>query len=197
MFKDGTTASNAYILRQVGHTSYIVQDTALSHAPEIVFMVNASNVSGGVGSVLPGQCYINATPFGGVAQPCSKIQQFRLSVFNADGSLSNYTWQTFPASLPTQATLVATMEHALPTNTVAPVASGAGVHGATVSVTNGTWVGDPTIVYTYQWLLNAQPIAGASSNTYVTTVAGTYSCNVIGTNNYGTSTATSNTQTMS
>lgn len=43
---------------------------------------------------------------------------------------------------------------AAPSNTAAPVASGDAVTGETVSVTGGTWTGNPTPVLTYQWQVN-------------------------------------------
>ena len=58
-FIDGTTATSAYIIKQTGSSAYIVQDSAMTHAPEIVFMVNAASVS----TLLPGQCFILATPY--------------------------------------------------------------------------------------------------------------------------------------
>lgn len=101
-FADGTTSTSAYIVKQTGSTAYVVQDVALAHAPEIVFMVNAT----AVGSLLPGQCFILATPFGGSARPCEKITQFRLSLYEADGTIGNYSWSTIPANAAGQADLV-------------------------------------------------------------------------------------------
>lgn len=92
-FADGTTATDAYIVKQSGDRAYMVQDTAKTHAPEIVFMVNAS----AVGDLMPGQCFITATPFGGSALPCEKIAQYKLSVYAADGTIDSYTWSTQPA----------------------------------------------------------------------------------------------------
>jgi len=100
-FADGTTATSAYIIKQTGANAYVVQDSAKSHAPEIVFMVNATST----GALKPGQCFITATPFGGSARPCEKIQQFRVSVYNADGSIGNYSWSRQPATALGQANL--------------------------------------------------------------------------------------------
>lgn len=100
-FADDTTASSAYIVKQTGSNAYMVQDSAKSHAPEIVFMVNALDVA----DLLPGQCYITATPFGGSAVACKKISQFRVSTFEADGSIGNYSWSTQPATAAGQADL--------------------------------------------------------------------------------------------
>lgn len=101
-FADGTTATSDFIIKQTGSTAYIVQDSALSHAAEIVFMVNATDVTG----LNPGECFILATPFGGSARPCSKIAQYRLDIFEADGSIGSYSWSTIPAAAPGEADLI-------------------------------------------------------------------------------------------
>lgn len=101
-FADGTTASDAYIVKQVGSTSYVVQDAAQTHAAETVFMVNAT----ALGSLLPGQCYILAKPYGASTLPCEKIAQFRLSVYNANGTTSSYQWSSLPAKNINQADLI-------------------------------------------------------------------------------------------
>jgi len=101
-FADGTTASGAYIVKQTGSAAYIVQDTAMTHDPEIVFMVNAT----ALGGLLPGQCYITAMPFGTVTPvPCAKIAQFRVDLYEADGSIDSYSWSLQPASEAGQADL--------------------------------------------------------------------------------------------
>lgn len=104
-FADNTTATSAYIVKQTGFNAYVVQDTALAHAPEIVFMVNANALA----ALLPGQCFITATPFGGAALPCYKIAQFRVDIFNTANSVpretgapvpdptTSYSWSTQPA----------------------------------------------------------------------------------------------------
>ena len=97
-WKDGTTATNAYIVSQTGSAAYMVSDGTKS---EIAFMVNAT----AVGTLKPGQCFITATPFGGVARPCKKIAQFRLDLYEADGSIKSYTWSTIPATKQGQADL--------------------------------------------------------------------------------------------
>lgn len=116
-FADGSTATNAYIVKQTGSSAYVVQDTAMIHAPEIVFIVNADST----GALLPGQCFINATPFGGAALPCSKIAQFRVDIFNVANTvptvtggnisvdaagITSYSWSTMPADAPGEADLV-------------------------------------------------------------------------------------------
>jgi len=99
---DNTTATNAYIVKQTGSAAYVVSDGTKS---EIVFMVNAN----AVGALLPGQCFITATPFGGAPLPCAKIAQFRVDIFNVANTvpqetgapiniaITSYSWSTQPA----------------------------------------------------------------------------------------------------
>ena len=99
-FADGTTATSAYIIKQTGHSAYVVRDSADAHAAEIVFMVNATSLSG----LKAGECFITATPFGGLAAPCAKISQFRDDIFEA-GTVNSYRWGVETASAVGQATL--------------------------------------------------------------------------------------------
>jgi hypothetical protein len=114
MFSDGVTATNAYILSQTGSAAYMVQDAAKTHKPEILFMVNAASTA----ALLPGQCFINATPFGGTALPAETIAQYRISLYNVPNtvpmvtgapavqSVSNYKWSTIPATKAGEADLI-------------------------------------------------------------------------------------------
>lgn len=95
---DGTTATGAYIVKQTGDRAYIVSNGTKT---EPVFMVNAT----AVGGLLPGQCFITATPFNGSARPCEKIAQYRLSIYEADGTINDYSWSTIPATKVGQADL--------------------------------------------------------------------------------------------
>jgi hypothetical protein len=96
---DGTTDVDSYIVKQTGDTAYVVSNGTKS---EILFLANASNVA----DLMPGQCFILATPFGGSALPCVKIAQFRLSVYAADGTIDSYSWSTIPADAFGQADLI-------------------------------------------------------------------------------------------
>lgn len=83
----------------------------------------------------------------------------------------------------------------LPVNTVAPVVSGTGVVGQTLTTTDGTWSGTLPITFTYQWQRNSSPISGATSQTYVlvSADAGTnVRCVVTATNINGSASAASN-----
>lgn len=86
-----------------------------------------------------------------------------------------------------------------PSNTVAPVVSGTPEVGQTLSVTNGTWAGSPTINYTYNWKSSTDGATftsiGNATNSYVITegdVDKTFQVEVTGTNTVGNAKATSN-----
>lgn len=108
---DNTTATNAYIVKQTGSAAYVVSNGVKA---EICFMVNAN----GLGALLPSQCYINVTPFGGSALPSETIAQYRVSTYDVPNSVarevgdpavspvSNYSWSTVPATQRGQADLI-------------------------------------------------------------------------------------------
>lgn len=82
-----------------------------------------------------------------------------------------------------------------PRNTVAPVASGTGTVGQTLSVTNGTWTAGGAITYAYQWLRAGVVIAGANAATYLLAAGDsgkTVSCTVTATYSGYSNAATSN-----
>ena len=58
-----------------------------------------------------------------------------------------------------------------PTNVEAPVLSGVEAIGSTLSVTTGTWTGDETITYTYDWKSSTDGITftstGVTANSYL------------------------------
>jgi len=86
-----------------------------------------------------------------------------------------------------------------PVNTVAPVISGTPTVGQTLSSTTGTWTGNPTPTYTYQWKRNGSNIASATSSTYILVQADAtfaITCAVTGTNVVGAAEATSNSLTI-
>lgn len=82
-----------------------------------------------------------------------------------------------------------------PVNDIAPVGSGYNQVGQVVSSTNGTWHGTPVISFTYQWLRDGVPIAGATMSTYVIIapdVSKDIVCRVTATNGIGSTSADSN-----
>ncbi len=101
-FSDGATFTEAYIIKQTGSAAYMVQDNNMTHAPEKVFLANASDVN----FLSPGQCFILATPFNGSPFPCAKITQFRVDLYEANGAMGSYSWSTIPAINIGQADLV-------------------------------------------------------------------------------------------
>jgi hypothetical protein len=82
-----------------------------------------------------------------------------------------------------------------PTSSAAPVASGTGTVGQTLSVTNGTWNFAP-VSYRYQWQRAGLAIPGAINPTYIVQTADTggnlITCMVAASNQAGFGTAVSN-----
>ncbi len=129
-------------------------------------------------------------------KPRAKNDHVRWTVTLAALLRQSETDATLPAH-------VVTDGNAPPVNTIAPVASGAVTIGGSLTCTDGTWTGDPTIVYTYQWQRAATfdgggsfaNIGGATASGYTPVVADIgYDLRraVTGTNGAGASTAYSN-----
>jgi hypothetical protein len=80
-----------------------------------------------------------------------------------------------------------------PQNTAAPVVSGTGIVGNTLSTTNGTWTGAQT--YAYQWMRGGTNIFGANNATYILQPpdsGASVSCSVTAMNGFGEASALSN-----
>lgn len=183
---DGTTSTNAYIVKQTGSRKYVVSNGTKT---EPVFMVNATSVGG----LQAGQCFILATPFGGSARPCEKIAQFRVSIYEANGEVNDYSWSTQPAAAPGQADLITLAELGYPINTVLPVVSGTIQVGQTISTTDGTWTGDAPITYSYVWLDDGEE-TGVTTSSFIPDEAwlgSMVSVRVTATNSVGSATVTS------
>jgi hypothetical protein len=56
---------------------------------------------------------------------------------------------------------------AAPVNTVLPLITGTPTVGQTLSVSTGTWTGNPAPTFTYQWAVNGVDVMGATMSTYV------------------------------
>lgn len=77
-----------------------------------------------------------------------------------------------------------------PTMTVAPAITddGSPAVGETITVSTGTFTGDATITYTYQWFAGGVAITGATTNSYELTaseVGKIITCRVVATNDSG------------
>jgi 5-hydroxyisourate hydrolase-like protein (transthyretin family) len=103
------------------------------------------------------------------------------------------------------AAINAAMVPSAPFNTVAPSVSGTPTVGSLLSCASGSWTGEPelalslgwplTTPFTYQWLRDGGPIAGASSDAHVVQAADvghTLVCEVTATNVAGRASAKSN-----
>lgn len=84
-----------------------------------------------------------------------------------------------------------------PANTVAPAITGAAAPGQTLTCATGTWTGDGTLAYTYQWLRGTAQVATGS--TYVVTAADigqSLTCTVTANSAYGGSSTASSPMTV-
>jgi len=84
---------------------------------------------------------------------------------------------------------------AAPANTVAPAITGTAEVGETLTTTNGTWTGVPTVTYTRQWYADGVAIEGATGTTRVLAsgeLGKVITVRVTGTNSAGAATALSN-----
>jgi len=82
-----------------------------------------------------------------------------------------------------------------PINSVAPVISGNTTRGSTLTTTNGTWFGNPSPTFTYQWFRGNTPIPNQTNMTYVIELADggqPITCRVTGTNSIGSGVGISN-----
>lgn len=92
------------------------------------------------------------------------------------------------------ATAAVTAALAAPVNTAIPVISGTAQDGQTLTATTGTWTGNPTPTYAYQWKRAGTNISGATSSTYLIVTAdvgNTLTVAVTATNSQGSASATS------
>jgi len=95
--------------------------------------------------------------------------------------------------------IITAQTYSLPSNTIAPVISGTTTLGSVLTSTTGTWTGNPSPTFSYEWTRNGLPILGATSSTYTLMVADSnanINCFVDATNALGTSTQISNTITV-
>lgn len=82
-----------------------------------------------------------------------------------------------------------------PSNTIAPVISGATALGSVLTSTTGTWTGIPAPTFSYQWKRGITNITSATNSTYTLVVgdsAQNITCVVTATNTSGSANATSN-----
>jgi hypothetical protein len=132
----------------------------------------------------------------GVTNVGTSVNTYTLVHADAGSTITCVVTPTNTAGAGSAATSAATATVVeAPTNTVAPVISGTTQSGSTLTTTNGTWQGDATITFAYQWKADGVSIGGATSSTFVLTgtqVGANITCVVTGTNSVGSQTATSN-----
>jgi hypothetical protein len=123
---------------------------------------------------------------------------YTLVIADSNASItSEVTAINASGSTPATSNAITAQTYTAPANTVAPVISGTTTLGSTLTSTTGTWTGNPSPTYAYQWKRGATNI-GTNSSTYVLVLADSaaaITCVVTATNALGSSNATSNTIT--
>lgn len=95
----GTAVGTGYIVEQKGSRKYKVN---IGGVVGDVFLVNKS-VNG---DLADGEGFILVTPFGGSAEPVSKLTQYRVNTFKADGSFGSYKWGASAAGAAGEASII-------------------------------------------------------------------------------------------
>lgn len=89
-----------------------------------------------------------------------------------NGANEDFDLEVFTLALQQEELVVApTSGGVAPYVTAVPAITGTATVGQTLTLGNGTWSGDATITYTYDWFANNVQISGAAVSTYVLTSA--------------------------
>ena len=116
---------------------------------------------------------------------------------HSNGGVEDFDLDTFTLGFVQEEIIVApTSGGNAPVLTASPVVTGTAEVGETLSCSNGTFTGDATITYDFQWFANGTSVAGATSSTYELTSADlgkVFSCRVMAKNASGNAFGFSNT----
>jgi hypothetical protein len=136
--------NQTYILNQHVTTSFSCADAASPAGPGIASCTDNNGGSGTSGT-------LNTSTAG-------TGQTYTVTATSKDGQK-------------TTASITYSVVYVPPTNSALPVVSGIAQQGDTLTTTNGTWSGDPTPTYTYQWERcqngSCSDISGATASSYV------------------------------
>lgn len=94
--------------------------------------------------------------------------------------------------------VITAQTYSIPFNTIAPVISGTTTLGSVLTSTTGTWTGNPSPTFAYEWYRNGLFIFGATSSTYTLMVGDSnanINCVVTAINVLGSESSVSNTIT--
>ncbi|HEY7891756.1 MAG TPA: carboxypeptidase regulatory-like domain-containing protein [Solirubrobacteraceae bacterium] len=110
----------------------------------------------------------------------------------AEADLVQVTAPNLTAAI--NAALAPAVQVAPPSDLTPPAISGAPSVGAELSCADGLWAGNPAPSFTYSWLRDGSPVAGALASTYTVQAADaghSLTCEVTATNHSGQKSATS------
>ena len=140
--------------------------------------VRADGILGGVGTI-----FYNRGLVGGPTRPNGQNEDFDLEVYSLGLVQEEIIVNPTVAGNP-------------PVLTAAPAITGTAQVGETLTCSNGTFSGDATIIYTFQWFANGVAVQGATANTLTLVAADlgkVFMCRVMAKNNSGSAFGFSNT----
>ena len=140
--------------------------------------VRADGILGGVGTI-----FYNRGLVGGPTRPNGQNEDFDLEVYTLGLVQEEIIVNPTVAGNP-------------PVLTAAPAITGTAQVGETLTCSNGTFSGDATIIYTFQWFANGVAVQGATADTLTLVAADlgkVFMCRVMAKNNPGSAFGFSNT----
>ncbi len=167
---------------------------------KVTLPAGLSLVSGCAGSGAVATCPLGTVNSGSSASAAVLVTATAAGTQTATGTVGSDSHDPTPADNTATASVAVTAQQqqqppppAAPANTAAPGITGTPLPDQTLTCSTGTWSGAPTS-YAYQWLLDGQPIAGATGASYVVLVgdsARMLSCRVTATGPGGAAQAAS------
>ncbi len=183
----GFSASNAIV---AATTPVNTVAPVISGGPNVGTLLTTTN---GTWTGLPAPTFTYHWFAGGVATPGTD-QTYTIRPIDAGKAITCVVTGTNPAGA-VNATSNAITAIQPPVNLTAPVVTGEGTPGQTLTCGTGTWNADPAASYTRQWKSDGTDISGQTASTYVVQagdVGKTITCAVTATNTGGSAVATSN-----
>jgi hypothetical protein len=196
---NGVTLSNGFSVAPPGATApdAPIIGTAVATSPTSAYVSFTAPANDGQSIITS---YIAKSDPGNITNTLFQANSGGISVSGLT-ELTNYTFTIIASnglgnSVPSSASnsITTPSSNFAPNNTILPEISGTPNFGQTLSLSSGTWAGNPTPTYTYQWQRDTSNISGAIGSNYdiiQDDVGNTLRGIVTATNSEGNSSATS------